>query len=75
MPENSTARGSLADLIANSISVAEASEISGFTPGWIRQLLIRGEIVGFKVGRDWRLTREALQAYLDKERRPGPKTD
>lgn len=73
--EDSTERRSLADLIAISISVSEASQISGFTPAWIRRLLIRGEIVGFKIGRDWRLTREALQEYLDKERRPGPKTD
>lgn len=73
--EDSTEHWSLADLVAKSISVTEASEISGFTSGWIRQLLIRGEIVGFKVGRDWRLTREALQEYIDKERRPGPKID
>lgn len=72
VPEERTGQGSLADLLANSISVPEASEISGFTPGWIRQLLIRGEFDGFKIGRDWRLTREALQQYLDKERRPGP---
>lgn len=75
MPEESTGQGSLADLLAKSISVPEASEISGFTQGWLRRLLIRGDLTGFKVGRDWRMTREALQEYLDKERRPGPKTD
>lgn len=49
--------------------------MSGFTPGWIRQLLLRGELIGMKVGRDWRISKDSFLAYLDKERRPGPQTD
>lgn len=66
---------SLADLLAQTISVEEAAARSGFTTGWIRRLLIRGELAGVKIGRDWRLTPAALQAYLEKERRPGPKAN
>jgi excisionase family DNA binding protein len=71
----SPAPESLADLLAKTISVEEAAAHSGFTTGWIRRLLIRGELVGVKIGRDWRLTPAALHAYLEKERRPGPKTN
>ena len=75
MSHENPAQVSLAELIGKTISVEEAAERSGFTTGWLRRLLIRGEIAGIKVGRDWRLTPEALQAYLDKDRRPGPKTE
>lgn len=75
MPDNSTTHESFANFLANSLSVVEACALSGFSPGWIRQLLIRGEIVGMKVGRDWRISKASFQAYLDKERRPGPKID
>ena len=75
MPEHHATPESFADFLANSLSVGEACAISKFTPGWIRQLLIRGELVGMKVGRDWRISKASLYAYLEKERRPGPKTD
>ena len=74
MSTQDSAQASLAELLAKTISVEEASERSGFTPSWLRRLLMRGAIPGIKVGRDWRLTPEALQAYLEQERRPGPKT-
>jgi excisionase family DNA binding protein len=61
VPDRNAEEDPLADLISRTISVTEACEISGFTPGWIRQLLIRGEIKGFKIGRDWRLTEAALR--------------
>jgi excisionase family DNA binding protein len=75
VPDNSTTLESFADFMANSLSVGEACAISGFTPGWIRQLLIRGDVIGRKVGRDWRISKASFQEYLDKERRPGPKTE
>jgi len=66
---------SLGNLFAQTLSVTEAAEVSGFTTGWIRQLLIRGELKGVKIGRDWRVTKSALQEYIEKERRPGPKAE
>ena len=70
-----TGQGNFEDIFAQTLSVNEAAEISGFTTGWIRQLLIKGELKGFKIGRDWRVPKNVLQDYMDKERRPGPKTD
>jgi hypothetical protein len=43
------------------------------TPGFIRLLIRDGIIEGVKVGRDWVTTRQAIEAYLKKERRRGPK--
>ncbi|WP_423487929.1 DNA-binding protein [Mycobacteroides sp. PCS013] len=33
---------------------------------WLRERLNRGELVGYRVGRDWRLTREQLDALIAK---------
>lgn len=63
----------LEDLTSKLISVTEASEISGLTPGYIRRLLRNKTIAGKKIGRDWFTTEEALRKYLEQERRPGPK--
>ncbi len=64
---------SIKNLTSKLISVTEASRISGFTTGFIRQLLIRGEIEGVKIGRNWLITREAIEGYMKQERRRGPK--
>ncbi len=63
----------IGDLTAKLISVSEASRISGLTTGFIRRMLRTGEIDGVKIGRNWLTTREAIQDYLKRERRPGPK--
>ena len=56
------------------ISVREASHISQLTPSYIRRLLRLSEIGGVKIDRDWFTTRRLIEAYLDRDRRPGPKT-
>ena len=56
------------------ISVAEAALLSSLTPSYVRRLLRNGELAGVKIDRDWFTTREAVRRYLDKDRRPGPKT-
>lgn len=33
---------------------------------WLRERLNSGELVGYRVGRDWRLTREQLDALIAK---------
>ena len=64
-----------ADIEARLISVKQAADLSGFQPSYIRRLLVRGTIPGVRLGRDWWTTREAIEAYMKTERRPGPKTD
>ena len=75
MSEQTAKRGSLQELAASLISVTEASQLSGFTTGYIRRLLRNGTIEGVKIGPLWYTTEEAIQEYLKTERRPGPKTE
>ena len=56
------------------ISVREASRISQLTPSYIRRMLRSSEIAGVKIDRDWFTTRGMIETYLDRDRRPGPKT-
>ena len=72
MSEQTTNQDPLADL-TKLISVMEASEISGLTPGYIRRLLRNNVIAGKKIGRDWFTTAETIREYLQQERHPGPK--
>jgi excisionase family DNA binding protein len=64
---------SLKDLTSKLISVTEASKISGLTTGFLRRLLIRGDIEGVKIGRNWLTTKKAIEGYLKQDRRRGPK--
>jgi excisionase family DNA binding protein len=57
------------------MSVAAASQLSGFTPSFLRRLLRQGKLPGVKIGRDWFTSEEAVREYLATPRRPGPKTD
>jgi len=57
------------------ISVREASRMSKLTSSYIRRLLRSQELAGVKIDRDWFTTRGVMQSYLDKDSRPGPKTD
>ena len=73
MPKKSPRQDALAKQTANLISTTEAARVSGFTTGYIRQLLLSGELEGVKVGRNWLTTEEAIREYLKLGRRPGPK--
>lgn len=64
-----------AELESKLISVQQASDLSGFQPSHVRNLLVTKRMLGIKLGRDWWTTQEAVEAYLQTERRPGPKTD
>jgi excisionase family DNA binding protein len=64
---------SIKGLTSKLISVTEASKISGLTTGFLRRLLIRGDLEGVKIGRNWLTTREAVEGYLKQDRRRGPK--
>jgi len=71
--KQTTKQDSLQGRTSDLISLQEAAEFSGLTPGHIRKLVREGQIEGVKIGRNWLTTREALQEYLKQERRPGPK--
>ena len=55
------------------ISVIQAAKLSGLTTRHIRLLLSQGKIVGFKMGRDWLTTEDAVTDYLTQNHKPGPK--
>ena len=56
------------------IPLREAAELSGLTTGRLRQLLRAGELWGFKPGRNWYTTEQAVKEYLARNIRPGPKS-
>jgi hypothetical protein len=56
------------------ISLKEAAETSGLSPNHLRLLVSHGELWGKKIGRNWVTTLKAVNAYLARDRRPGPKT-
>jgi hypothetical protein len=56
------------------ISLSRAAEISGLSHSHLRLLVRDGEIAGRKMGRDWFTTLQAVNEYLARNRRPGPKT-
>jgi len=55
------------------ISLAEAADISGLSPGHLRLLVRRGVVWGRKLGRNWVTTEEAVKEYVARGVRPGPK--
>ena len=55
------------------ISLADAAQIAGFTHPHMRLLARRGQLWAVKIGRNWLTTQAAVEAYLAKDRRPGPK--
>ena len=55
------------------ISLREAAEISGLSHSHLRLLVRRGDIWGKKMGRDWFTSLQAVNIYLSRDRKPGPK--
>jgi len=56
------------------ITLSEAAKSSGFTSRHLRYLAENGELWAKKLGRNWFTTTLAVEEYLARERRPGPKT-
>jgi excisionase family DNA binding protein len=54
------------------VTIAEAAALSGYSPAYVRQLANRGRIDGHKVGRDWLIERESLEAYRQQMEALGP---
>jgi len=73
MPNNPTEKNSDQPNLDELISLSEAAELSGFTTRHLRLLATDGEIWARKLGRNWFTTARAVQKYLSRDRRPGPK--
>lgn len=50
------------------INPDKASELLDLSPQWIRKLLQKGDIEGQKLGRNWVITREVIEAYKEKKK-------
>ena len=55
------------------ITLQEAAELSGLSASHLRLLVRRGDVWGVKMGHYWLTTAQAVQEYLTRDRRPGPK--
>ena len=55
------------------ITVAEAAEKSGYSVRTLQELLKAGKLEGWKPGRDWFTTLDAVMAYKDKVKMGRPK--
>lgn len=53
------------------ISLEEASIISHLSQVHLRHLVSSGKLWGKKIGRNWVTSREAIENYIKKEKRPG----
>ncbi|GCF07321.1 hypothetical protein KDI_08850 [Dictyobacter arantiisoli] len=55
------------------ISTIQAEERSELSRIYIAQLLRKGTLDGFKLGRDWFVYIDSLEQFLQTKRKPGPK--
>jgi len=56
------------------ISLNEAARISGLSQHHLALMIRRGILWGKKIGRDWITTETAVNNYLARDRKPGPKS-
>jgi hypothetical protein len=59
--------------ISDLITFEDAARLSGFTTRHLRKLASQNKLWAVKLGRNWFTTAQAINEYLAKERRPGPK--
>ncbi len=55
------------------LSTAEAVKISGLSRVHIQRLLRYEQLEGMKLGHDWLVFEDSLNAYMAQPRKPGPK--
>ena len=55
------------------ISLSEAAKKSGLSHSHLRLLARNGEIWAKNLGRSWFTTEKAVEEYLARDRKPGPK--
>ncbi len=61
------------------LTTAQAAQLTGFHPDYIRKLMQQGKIEGKKWGREWQVSRASLLKYVKQVeklgKRRGPKVD
>ena len=55
------------------MTTPQASKYSGLSKVYLTQLLKRGSLDGFRLGRDWLVYTDSLDQYLATPHKPGPK--
>jgi excisionase family DNA binding protein len=60
-------------ILDNLLSLREAAERCGLSSSHLRLLVRSGDIWGRKLGRNWVTTEQAVNEYLARNPRPGPK--
>lgn len=68
--ENKEVRHSI---VKGLISLQEAAQICKLSQSHLRLLVRKGDLQGWKIGRNWVTTQEAIDEYLSLGRKPGPK--
>jgi excisionase family DNA binding protein len=54
------------------ITTPQAAEQSGLSKTYLTQLLRKGTLEGFQLGREWLIYTDSLERFLEKPRKPGP---
>ena len=55
------------------LTTPQAAKLSGLTTSYMTLLLREGKLEGFQLARDWLIYTDSLEAFLAKQRKPGPK--
>jgi hypothetical protein len=55
----------------NLISLQEASKLSNLSQVHLRHLVSTGKLWGKKIGRNWVTSKQAINNYLEEQKRPG----
>jgi excisionase family DNA binding protein len=55
------------------MTTPQASKYSGLSKVYLTQLLKKGSLEGFRLGRDWLIYTDSLDTFLATPHKPGPK--
>ncbi len=55
------------------LTTPQAAQRTGFSKTYLTQLLRKGVLEGFRLGRDWLIYTDSLERFLATDRKPGPK--
>lgn len=53
------------------VSTKQAAEMTGFPTAYIRQLLLKGKLIGKHWGRDWQVSEASITKYMASSRKRG----
>ena len=74
MPGSATESNNGQPRLDELISLHEAADICGLSQAHLALMIRQKRLWGKKVGRNWVTTSQAVQEYLARDRRPGPKS-